>query len=186
VQREIILKAGPVKSNDDMYFNDGTWSEGLVSAARLVASATQDLCESANEAAKGGSNSRDKVIVAAKTVSATTAQLLTSAVAKADSQSQAQIRLKAAGKAVSNATNQLVKASEESKVFTETDEMSNTLMDEKSEMSETSSKVMEMEAQMSILKMEKELEKARSKLANVRKGKYEMNLSSKNNAKNVK
>ena len=160
-----------------MYFNDGTWSEGLVSAAKHVASATQELCESANEAAKvGTSTNRDRVIVAAKGVSACTTQLLTSAMVKADAQSQSQAKLMAAGRAVNNATNELVKASKECMAFSDTDELSSALLDDKST---AATKIMEMEAQMSILKMEKELERARNKLAVVRKGKYEKEVASK-------
>jgi talin len=106
------------------------------------------------------------VIVAAKSVSSSTAHLLTAAMIKADSQSPSQKRLNAAGRAVTNATNALVKASvqtdEDSLVWSD-----NTLG------SATASKVNEMEAQMSILKMEKELDRARVKLASVRKGKYD-------------
>lgn len=151
-----------------MYYNDGTWSEGLVSAAKHVASSTQELCEVANQETKG--NNSDAVIVAAKAVSASTVQLLTAAMVKADAQSQSQMRLRAAGKAVTNATNQLVKASEESMAFSD----SNSLVwtDANTSKSDTASKVVEMEAQMSILKMERELDRARNKLASVRKGKY--------------
>lgn len=170
VQREIIARAGPLSDTKDMYFNDGTWSEGLVSAAKQVAAATSDLCESAHVAQSGQPNSRERVIVAAKSVSATTIQLLSAASVKADMQSASQNRLRAAGKAVTNATQQLVRASEESISMADTDAL---VSSDSQQKSVTASKVMEMEAQMSILKMEKELERARTKLSNVRKGKYE-------------
>jgi talin len=149
-----------------MYYNDGTWSEGLVSAAKHVATSTQDLCEAANKVSRG--ENRDLVIVAAKSVSSSTAHLLTAAMIKTDAQSASQKRLQAAGKAVTNATTQLVKASVESQTTMEDMEWSDSTLG-----SATASKVMEMEAQMSILKMEKELDRARNKLATVRKGKYE-------------
>ncbi|KAJ3091552.1 Talin-1, partial [Quaeritorhiza haematococci] len=174
VQRDIISQGRIGPKAEQMYFSDGTWSDGLVSAAKLVAQATQDLCDAANQAMKGNVR-RERVIVSAKGVSSATAQLLTAAMVRADPNSQSQIRLKAAGKAVTNATDQLVKAAEESMAFE--DEMGGAATAPAAAGGEgsnkTSARVMEMEAQMSILKMEKELEKARAKLAAVRKGRYE-------------
>lgn len=151
-----------------MYFNDGTWSNGLVSAAKSVAAATRDLCESASDVMKGDVH-RDRLVVAARNVSSSTTQLLSAAVVRADRLSQNQVRLKAAGKAVTNATQLLVKACDESIAFNDTEAISDVL-DGKTA---TAAKVLEMEAQMSILKMEKELERARNKLATVRKNKYD-------------
>ncbi|KAJ3396786.1 Talin-1 [Lobulomyces angularis] len=173
VQREIVSK-GKANKGEKMYYNDGTWSDGLVSSAKQVATATQSLCDSANQSLKGTMN-RDRVIVAAKAVSASTAQLLSAAIVRSDPNSQSQSRLKAAGKAVISATTQLVKASEESMAFSETDTISFNMEEQYS--NPTTAKVMEMEAQMSILKMEKELERARNKLASVRKGKYDINTA---------
>ncbi|KAJ3220116.1 Talin-1 [Dinochytrium kinnereticum] len=167
-QREIAAK-GRVHGDANMYHSDGTWNEGLVSAAKQVAVATSDLCESANQAVKGNLQ-RERVIASAKAVSASTAQLLAAATAKADPNSQAQIRLRAAGKGVTNATNQLVKASEEALAFTETEQITAQVQ---SPGGTTTARILEMEAQVSILKMEKELEKARAKLAAVRKGRYD-------------
>ncbi|KAJ3096387.1 Talin-1 [Phlyctochytrium planicorne] len=167
-QREIVAK-GKSKGSESVYFSDGTWSDGLVSAAKQVAMATSDLCDSANQAVKGGLQ-RERVIASAKAVSASTAQLISAATAKSDPNSQAQIRLRAAGKGVTNATGQLVKAAEEALAFTETEQISAQVQ---SPGGSTTAKVLEMEAQVSILKMEKELEKARAKLAAVRKGRYD-------------
>ncbi|KAJ3195929.1 Talin-1 [Irineochytrium annulatum] len=162
-QREIVAKEKVNSYKSEVYFSDGTWSEGLVSAAKLVAGATADLCEAANQAVKGNIQ-RERVIVSAKSVSASTAQLILAATAKTDSNSQAQIRLRAAGKGVTNATNQLVKVAEDSAAFNETEQITATAQGPGGM---TSARVLEMEAQVSILKMEKELEKARAKLAAV-------------------
>lgn len=53
-QRELIdsgkVSRSPISSSDD-----GQWSEGLISAARLVAAATHSLVESANALVQGTS-----------------------------------------------------------------------------------------------------------------------------------
>ena len=51
----------------------GQWSEGLVSAARMVAAATHSLCEAANSLVQGNS-SEEKLIAAAKQVKTNPAQ----------------------------------------------------------------------------------------------------------------
>ncbi|RKO94095.1 talin 1 [Blyttiomyces helicus] len=175
-QREIVARGRSGPREEAMYFSDGTWSDGLVSAAKLVAAATAELCEAANLALKGkGQNER--VIVSAKAVSASTAQLLSAATVRADPSSQAQIRLRAAGKAVTNATDHLVRAAEENMAFDDTDQISSLMKAVGS--GGAGGRVAEMEAQMSILKMEKELERARQKLAAVRKGKYDASNAAK-------
>ncbi|KAJ3308550.1 Talin-1, partial [Blyttiomyces sp. JEL0837] len=157
-------------NNPAVYFSDGTWNEGLVSAAKQVAASTGDLCDAAQQAVKGKVQ-RERVIASAKSVSASTAQLLAAAVAKTEAGSQGQIRLRAAGKSVTNATDQLVRVAEEALAFTDTEQIS--AMGQGSSVGLTTARVIEMDAQVSILKMEKELERARAKLAAVRKGKYD-------------
>ncbi|KAJ3073819.1 Talin-1 [Podochytrium sp. JEL0797] len=184
-QREIVAakaksnagKVGGATLTKAAYFSDGTWSDGLVSAAKQVAMATSDLCDSANQAMKGGTNnSHERVIASAKAVATTTAQLIAASSSSAgiDTKSQAQVRLRAAGKAVTHATDQLVKAAEDAGAFNfnEADVLSGANLKTLAS-SEASAKAMEMDAQVSILRMEKELEKARAKLAAVRKGKYD-------------
>ncbi|TPX69668.1 hypothetical protein SpCBS45565_g02300 [Spizellomyces sp. 'palustris'] len=171
-QREIVARGRTGPKEESMYFSDGTWSDGLVSAAKMVAGATSDLCEAANQAVKGKIE-RERVIVAAKAVSASTAQLLAAATARADPNSQAQIRLRAAGKAVTGATDNLVRAAQENMAFDDADQFSSIMSAAGKVGGAMQTRVAEMEAQVAILKMEKELERARLKLASVRKGKYD-------------
>jgi talin len=169
-QREIVRKDKIVsKAESKNYFSDGTWNDGLVSAARRVATTTNDLCDVANETLKGKLD-RERVIVSAKAVSACTAQLMTAAIVKADPNSQGQIRLRAAGKSVATVTDQLVKVATEAMAFDDTETIST---QSKASIGLARERIMEMDAQVSILKMEKELEKARAKLAAVRRGRYE-------------
>ena len=151
-----------------MYHEDGTWREGLVSAARLVVEATQSLYEAANEAAKNVLDI-EFVIVSAKAVSSATVQLITAASVKADPNSKAHMKLKSAGKSVTDATDMLVLAAKSANCEP------NTLADEKpleAAPASTKTKVAEMDTMVNILRMEKELERARQSLATMRRGKY--------------
>lgn len=93
---------------------------------------------------------------------------MTAATAKVDQNSQTQIRLKAAARAVTQATEQLVKSAQEKITMDETDAFTESLKE-----GVTGGRAQELEAQMNILKMEKDLEKARNKLLYIRKGRYQ-------------
>jgi talin len=77
----------PLTSSDD-----GQWSEGLISAARLVAAATHSLVESANSLVQGLA-SEEKLISSAKQVASSTAQLLVACKVKADPDADSTKRL---------------------------------------------------------------------------------------------
>ena len=106
-QKELVAQ-GKVSRTSVMQSEDGQWSEGLVSAARMVASATHNLCEAANALVKGQS-SEEKLIAAAKQVAGSTAQLLLACKVKADPDSRSMKRLEAASNAVRKATETLVR-----------------------------------------------------------------------------
>eukprot|EP00094_Tigriopus_californicus_P009235 TCALIF_08903-PB protein Name:"Similar to TLN1 Talin-1 (Homo sapiens)" AED:0.39 eAED:0.50 QI:0/0.66/0.71/1/0.66/0.71/7/0/654 len=110
-QRELV-RQGKVQKTSHLNSEDGQWSEGLVSAARLVAAATHNLCEAANALVKGHS-SEEKLIGAAKQVAGSTAQLLLACKVKADPESASMRRLEAASNAVRKATDNLVKAAQQ-------------------------------------------------------------------------
>merc|ERR1719317_1221497 len=105
-QKELVAQ-GKVAKQIVKGSEDGQWSEGLVSAAKLVASATHSLCEAANKLVQGG---EEHLIAAAKQVSKSTAQLVLACKVKADTDSSAMVGLKTASNAVRKATDALVKA----------------------------------------------------------------------------
>merc|ERR1719452_49555 len=109
-QKELVAQ-GKVQKKIFIGSEDGQWSEGLVSAARMVAAATHNLCEAANSLVQGNS-SEEKLIAAAKQVSAATAQLLVACKVKADADSVTMKRLESASNAVRTATDELVKAAQ--------------------------------------------------------------------------
>ncbi|KAK2151016.1 hypothetical protein LSH36_379g01080 [Paralvinella palmiformis] len=181
-QRELIAqgKIGQFSSEQE---EDSQWSQGLISAARLVAVAVQSLCEAANAMVQGH-GSEEKLISSAKQVASSTAQLLVACKVKADAESPAMRRLQllktpqnlkliivivlqAAGNAVKRATEALVRAAQQVKDGWDQpdgDFMVNDRM--------VGGIAQMITAQEEILIKEKELEQARRKLENIRRAKY--------------
>ena len=168
-QKELVAQ-GKVQKRTHIASEDGQWSEGLVSAARLVAAATHNLCEAANSLVQGNS-SEEKLIAAAKQVSAATAQLLVACKVKADPESLAMKRLEGASNAVRRATDELVKAAqgaierneEDSEMLVNTSAGSVNIIAE------------EVEAREAVYRMEKQLRDAQRRLEGVHKKKYNKN-----------
>eukprot|EP00794_Sanderia_malayensis_P019501 gene19501-21428_t len=163
-QRELVA-SGRVCSPSSDPSDDGQWSQGLVSAARMVAAATGSLCEAANAAVQGNA-SEEKLIASAKAVANSTAQLLLACRVKADPTSVTQKRLQAAGNQIKKAADNLVKAAQGAAVFTDV-EVEVTLSTRL-----TGGIRQEIEAQEEILRKERELEDARKRLAHIRKARY--------------
>uniref|UniRef100_A0A671LWH4 Talin-1-like n=1 Tax=Sinocyclocheilus anshuiensis TaxID=1608454 RepID=A0A671LWH4_9TELE len=155
-------KVGAIPANA---VDDGQWSQGLISAARMVAAATSNLCEAANSAVQGHA-SEEKLISSAKQVAASTAQLLVACKVKADQDSQTMKRLQAAGNAVKRASDNLVKAAQKA-AFEAHDDQAVMV---KSKMVGGIAQIIA--AQEEMLRKERELEDARKKLAMIRQQQY--------------
>lgn len=110
-QRELIdqgkVSKRPLTSSDD-----GQWSEGLISAARLVAAATHSLVEAAQNLVQG-TGTEEMLISSAKQVASSTAQLLIACKVKSDPNSESGRRLQTAGNAVIKSTDNLVRAAQQ-------------------------------------------------------------------------
>uniref|UniRef100_A0A4W3HDS6 Talin 2b n=1 Tax=Callorhinchus milii TaxID=7868 RepID=A0A4W3HDS6_CALMI len=145
--------------------DDGQWSQGLISAARMVAAATSNLCEAANASVQGHA-SEEKLISSAKQVAASTAQLLVACKVKADQDSEAMRRLQTAGNAVKRASDNLVRAAQKA-AFDKHDE-ENVVV--KTRFVGGIAQIIA--AQEEMLRKEKELEEARKKLAQIRQQQY--------------
>uniref|UniRef100_A0A8C7KPH7 Talin 2 n=1 Tax=Oncorhynchus kisutch TaxID=8019 RepID=A0A8C7KPH7_ONCKI len=155
-------KVGSILANA---VDDGQWSQGLVSAARMVAAATSNLCEAANASVQGHS-SEEKLISSAKQVAASTAQLLVACKVKAQPDSEAMRRLQAAGNAVKRASDNLVKAAQKA-AFDKADDHSVVV---KTKFVGGIAQIIA--AQEEMLRKERELEEARKKLAQIRQQQY--------------
>merc|ERR1712061_843349 len=106
-----LVAQGKVAAETEVGSEAGQWSEGLVSAAKLVASATRSLCEAANNLVTG-EGGEEHLIAAAKAVCKSTAQLVLACKVKADGweTSSVMMGLNTASIAVRKATDALVKA----------------------------------------------------------------------------
>ncbi|KAK2183018.1 hypothetical protein NP493_327g02013 [Ridgeia piscesae] len=164
-QRELIAqgKIGTVHTDVE---EDSQWSEGLISAAHLVAAATHSLCDTANALVQGN-GSEEKLISAAKQVASSTAHLLVACRVKADADSSAMRRLQAAGNAVKRATDALVRAAQQQNSEWHTDET-----DYSVDLRMVGGLAEIIKAKEAILIKERELETARRKLETIRRAKY--------------
>lgn len=165
-QQEIVAKGRGSSTTQQFYKRNNRWTEGLISAAKSVAFATNLLIESA-DGVLSGTHSLEQLIVASNEVAAATAQLVAASRVKADLMSNTQVKLEAAAKAVTEAVKALVRQvkaisarqSEEEDV-------------DYNNMAVLEFKRREMEQQVEILKLEKDLGAARHRLGAMRRAGY--------------
>ena len=162
-QRELVA-TGRLSNHPISRSDDGEWSEGLISAARLVAAATHSLVEAANNLVQGHAF-EEKLISAAKQVATSTAHLLVACQVKADPDSKTMLRLQAAGNAVKRATDALVLAAQRA---IEVNEETSLVISKR----KVPSIAIEISAREEILRKERELHEARDKLTAIHKAKY--------------
>lgn len=107
-QQEIVREGRGSSSRTAFYKKNNRWTEGLISAAKAVASSTNTLIETA-DGVISGRNSPEQLIVASNDVAASTAQLVAASRVKANFGSRTQDRLEEASKAVGKACRSLVR-----------------------------------------------------------------------------
>jgi hypothetical protein len=165
-QQEIVAQGKGSSTTQQFYKRNNRWTEGLISAAKAVAFATNLLIESA-DGVLSGTHSLEQLIVASNEVAAATAQLVAASRVKANLMSKTQERLELAAKAVSEACRALVrqvKAVSAKQVAEEDADYKN--------MAVLEFKKREMEQQVEILKLEKDLGAARHRLGAMRRAGY--------------
>ncbi|KAF8506725.1 cytoskeleton assembly control protein [Russula emetica] len=165
-QKEIVAEGKGANSTQQFYKRNNRWTEGLVSAARSVAFATSLLIETA-DGVLSGTHSLEQLIVASNEVAGATAQLVAASRVKANLMSKTQERLEVAAKAVTEACKALVKLVRtiSAKQVEEED------VDFKN-MATLEFKKREMEQQVDILRLEKDLGAARHRLGAMRRAGY--------------
>jgi huntingtin-interacting protein 1-related protein len=165
-QQEIVAQGKGSSTTQQFYKRNNRWTEGLISAAKAVAFATNLLIESA-DGVLSGTHSLEQLIVASNEVAAATAQLVAASRVKANLMSKTQERLELAAKAVSEACKALVRQVKavSAKQAAEED------VDYKN-MATLEYKKREMEQQVEILKLEKDLGAARHRLGAMRRAGY--------------
>lgn len=107
-QEEIVQAGRGSSSRQAFYKKNNRWTEGLISAAKAVASSTNTLIETA-DGVLSGRNSPEQLIVASNNVAASTAQLVAASRVKAGFMSKSQESLEQASKAVGAACRSLVR-----------------------------------------------------------------------------
>ncbi|PFH54873.1 hypothetical protein AMATHDRAFT_72640 [Amanita thiersii Skay4041] len=165
-QEEIVGQGRGTSSRQQFYKRNNRWTEGLISAAKAVAFATNLLIESA-DGVLSGTHSLEQLIVASNEVAGATAQLVAASRVKANLMSKTQERLEAAAKAVTEACKALVrqvKAVSARQTEEEDADYKN--------MAVLEFKRREMEQQVEILRLEKELGAARHRLGAMRRAGY--------------
>jgi talin len=167
-QRELIDQ-GKVAKRPASSSDDGQWSEGLISAARLVAAATHSLVEAAQNLVQGV-GTEEMLISSAKQVASSTAQLLIACKVKSDPNSETGRRLQTAGNAVIKSTDNLVRAAQ--KAIEDDEEYTLKLNN-----SMVNGMTQEIDARSEVLRMERELAAARNKLTAVRVAKYKQKVA---------
>lgn len=165
-QQEIVSHGKGAASKDAFYKKNNRWTDGLISAAKAVAIATGYLVEAADGVVNGTKTMED-LVIAAQEVSAATAQLVAAARVKAIAGSKTQFRLEEAAKAVTQATKMLVKAAKAAAAKKLEEANAQKAAIQFSGIHDFKKK--EMEQQVKILTIEKELEQERLQLANMRK-----------------
>lgn len=165
-QEEIVREGKGSSSTQQFYKKNHRWTEGLISAAKAVAYGTGLLIEAA-DGVISGTHSFEQLIVASNEVAAATAQLVAASRVKASLTSKAQHNLELAAKAVTDACKALVK---QVKIISNqsTDEE---VVDYKA-MATHEFKTREMEQQVEILRLEKDLGAARRRLGEMRRAGY--------------
>lgn len=111
-QREIVAEGKGTSSRAAFYKKHNRWTEGLISAAKAVATSTNNLIEVA-DGVISGRNSPEQLIVASNDVAASTAQLVAASRVKASLMSKSQERLESASRAVTAACRSLVRQVQE-------------------------------------------------------------------------
>jgi len=152
----------------EFYKKNHRWTEGLISAAKAVASATNTLINIAGNLVNlEGSDSLEEFIVASREVAASTIQLVASSRVKTSLHSKAQEQLELSSKDVSGACKALVNyIMDKTKTNSEKDQQPVNFS------SEYAVKSAEMEQQVTILKLEQSLNVARRRLGDIRKHAY--------------
>jgi len=151
------------------YHADPMWANGLISASQGVAGSVQELVAAANVVSTQGKGEEERLIASARGVAASTAHLVAASRTKADPNSISQKSLQIAAKAVAQATAKLVASAQAYGMFEEANKPEENF--------DISGQVVggvrvEMEQNIKIMNLEKQLEQERIRQQSMRKDKY--------------
>ncbi|KAI0020657.1 ANTH-domain-containing protein [Xylariomycetidae sp. FL0641] len=167
-QQEIVQAGRGTSSRTAFYKKNNRWTEGLISAAKAVASSTNTLIETA-DGVISGRNTPEQLIVASNDVAASTAQLVAASRVKAGFMSKSQEGLEEASKAVGTACRALVRQVQA--MIKDRNQEEDAV--DYTKLGAHEFKVREMEQQVEILQLENALSAARHRLGEMRKISYQ-------------
>lgn len=167
LQREIVGSDGKGAA-EEFYKRNSSWTEGLISAANVVAMAARSLVDSADRTMSGEAK-YSELAAAAHEIAAATTQLVVASRVKANKDSEKLKILTNAAKQVNQCTNNVV---DTARVCTELIEKELDKIDISS-LSLHQTKKLEMETQVKLLELEDQLSKERIKLGLLRRQHYE-------------
>ncbi|KAJ8981652.1 hypothetical protein NQ317_000880 [Molorchus minor] len=169
LQAEIVGQGRGTASAKEFYKRNHQWTDGFISAAKAVAVAAKFLLTAADKVVT--SNGKlEQLVVAAQEIAASTAQLVVASRVKADRNSQNLQGLTQASKGVTTATGTVVATVKDCSQLI--DEAAEDL--DVSNLSLHQAKRLEMDSQVRVLELEKELEQERYRLAKLRRHHYQL------------
>ncbi|CAH1154242.1 unnamed protein product [Phaedon cochleariae] len=168
LQAEIVGQGRGTASAKEFYKRNHQWTDGFISAAKAVAVAAQFLLTAADKVVTS-SGKLEQLVVAAQEIAASTAQLVVASRVKADRNSGNLQQLTQASKGVTTATGTVVATVKDC----------GQLIDEAEDLDVTNltlhqAKRLEMDSQVRVLELEKELEQERYRLAKLRRHHYQL------------
>ncbi|XP_008198412.1 huntingtin-interacting protein 1 isoform X2 [Tribolium castaneum] len=168
LQAEIVAQGKGTASAKEFYKRNHQWTDGFISAAKAVAVAAKFLLTAADKVVS--SNGKlEQMVVAAQEIAASTAQLVVASRVKANRNSANLQQLTQASKGVTTATGTVVATVKDcSQLIDENEEL------DTSNLTLHQAKTLEMESQVRVLELEKELEQERHRLLALRKHHYKL------------
>lgn len=168
LQNEIVSQGKGSATDKEFYNRNHRWTEGLISAAKVVGMAAKFLVDAADKVVSG-EGKFEELMVASQEIAAATAQLVVASKVKAERGSEKLSNLSRASRGVSEATGIVVATSKSCAELVEESEV----MDF-SKLSLHQAKRLEMDSQVRVLELENDLQKERMKLAALRKRHYHL------------
>lgn len=169
LQQEIVSQGKGSASVTEFYQRNHRWTEGLISAAKVVAQAAKLLVDSSDEVISGRGK-LSELMVAANEIAAATAQLVVASRVKAERNSEKLGKLTSSSKKVSECTGNIVATAKvcAEKLADDTSKL------DFSRLSLTQAKRLEFESQAKLIELQTELDKEREKLGSLRKQHYHL------------
>jgi len=168
LQKEIVSQGRGSSSMTEFYQRNHRWTEGLISAAKVVAADAKLLVDSADKVILG-SGKFEELIAASQEIAGASAQLVVASRVKAEPASVKLSKLSKSSKVVSEATGNVVAVTKKcSQRVEDADDL------DFSKLTLHQAKRLEMDSQVKVLELENALEKERLKLAALRKQHYHL------------